>query len=139
MGSKAKVLIIDDDPDILSTTRLFLEARGFQVFTAPGPKEGMEQFEEEKPDVIVLDVMMPSSTEGFQWLLKLRQHPNAKLRNVPVIMLTSIHETTRLRFHEGDADESGEYLPAQAFFDKPVDPDELASKIKDLLADEALG
>lgn len=137
MGSKAKVLIIDDDPDILSTTRLFLEARGFQVVTAPGPKEGMEQFEEEKPDAIVLDVMMPNSTEGFQWLLKLRQHPDA--RNVPVIILTSIHETTRLRFHEGDADESGEYLPAQAFFDKPVDPDELASKIKDLLGDEAPG
>jgi len=139
MGSKAKVLVIDDDPDMLSTTRLFLEARGFQVFTASGPNEGRRQLEAEEPDVVVLDVMMPHSTEGFQWLLSIRQHPDAKLREVPVIMLTSIHETTRMRFHKGDSDETGDYLPAQAFFDKPVDPDELAAKIEALLADKDVG
>ncbi|MCL5103521.1 MAG: response regulator [Armatimonadetes bacterium] len=139
MGSNAKVLVVDDDPDMLGATRLFLEARGFRVVTAQSPGEGLRRLEEEEPDVVVLDVMMPNSTEGFQWLLRLRQHPDTKLREVPVIMLTSIHETTRMRFHEGDADETGDYLPAQAFFDKPVDPDLLAAKIETLLAGKSAG
>ena len=139
MAGKARVLVIDDDPDLLATTRLFLESRGYEVITAPGPAEGMRQLEIEKPDVVVLDVMMPHSTEGFQWLWKVRRHADLALREVPVIMLTSIHETTPLRFHEGDADETGDYLPAQAFFDKPVDPDELAAKIDALVSDKAAG
>ena len=139
MAGKARVLVIDDDPDVLATTQLFLESRGHEVLTAPGPAEGMRQLEIEKPDVVVLDVMMPHGTEGFQWLWSVRRHADAAVREVPVIVVTSIHETTPLRFHEGDADETGDYLPAQAFFDKPVDPDELAAKIEALLSDKAAG
>lgn len=139
MAGKARILVIDDDPDMLATTRLFLESRGHEVLTAAGPAEGMRQLEVEKPDVVVLDVMMPHSTEGFQWLWSVRRHADVALREIPVIVVTAIHETTRLRFHEGDADETGDYLPAQAFFDKPVDPDELVAKIETLVSSKATG
>jgi hypothetical protein len=56
------------------------------------------------------------------------------VRDVPVIVVSSIHGTTAFRFHPGDADESGEYLPVQAFLDKPIDPDQLAQKIESLLS-----
>lgn len=137
MAGKAKILVIDDDPDVLRSTRLFLESRGFEVLTAAGPDDGMSRLEEDEPDVVVLDVMMPSGIEGFQWLWKLRRHPDPVLSEVPVIVVTSIHDTTSLRFHEGDSDESGDYLPAQALMDKPVDPDALAAKIQSLLASRA--
>ncbi len=129
----AKVLVIDDDPDVLDATRLLLEKRGFEVLTAANPEEGFCRLQEGKPDVVVLDVMMPHGTEGFQWLWDIRRHMDPKIRDVPVIMLTSIHDTTRMRFHEGDADESGEYLPVQAFLDKPLDPDKLAAKVEAIL------
>lgn len=133
MDIKAKVLLIDDDQDILETTRLFLENRGYRVLTAADPEEGIRALEEGRPDLVVLDVMMPDRTEGFDWLSKLRHHSDAKLRELPVIVASSIHATTRMRFHEGDADETGSYLPAQAFLDKPIDPDKLAAKIQSLL------
>jgi DNA-binding response OmpR family regulator len=136
MAGKAKVLVIDDDPDVLATTRLFLESRGYEVVSAPGPEQGLRQLETEKPDVVVLDVMMPHSTEGFHWLWNVRRHADQAIREVPVIVVTSIHQTTSIRFHEGDADETGDYLPAQAFFDKPVDPDQLAAKIEALVREK---
>jgi len=132
--SNAKVLVIDDDPDMLTTTRSFLENRGFEVTTAADPEEGLRLLEEGKPDVVVLDIMMPHGTEGFHWLWEIRRHPDEAVRSAPVIVLSSIHDTTSLRFHEGDEDETGQYLPVQAFIDKPVDPNELAEKIESVLA-----
>jgi len=125
----ARILVIDDDPDVLDTTRLFLENRGFEVVTASDPDEGMRQAKDSKPDVIVLDVMMPHGTEGFHWLWKIRRHPDQELREKPIILVTSISGATGIHFKAGDADETGCYLPVQAFLDKPLDPDELAKAI----------
>lgn len=133
MAGKARVLVIDDDADVLATTRLFLESRGHEVLVAAGPEQGMQQLESGKPDVVVLDIMMPHSTEGFHWLWNVRRHPDKAIREVPVIVVSSIHQTTSMRFREGEADETGDYLPAQAFLDKPVDPDQLAAKIDALV------
>ena len=135
MADKVSVLVIDDDPDTLSTTQVMLESRGFEVATAASPDEGLRKLEEGKPDVVVLDIMMPHGIEGFQWLWNIRRHADAAVREVPVIVASSIHATTKTRFRAGDADESGDYLPVQGFFDKPVDPDELAAKITAVLSD----
>ncbi|OFX17123.1 MAG: hypothetical protein A2Z18_01255 [Armatimonadetes bacterium RBG_16_58_9] len=120
---------------MLSTTRLLLESRGFGVATAANGEDGMRKLEECRPDVVLLDVMMPDRTEGFHWLYALRRNSDEVIRSVPVIIVSSIHDTTDLRFHEGDSDETGNYLPAQGFLDKPVDPDELACKIELVLAE----
>jgi len=137
MSTKARVLVIDDDPDVLSTSRLFLQSRGFEVLTASDGEEGFKLAEQERPDVVILDVMMPHGTEGFQWVWRVRHHPDPALQKMPVIIVTSIHGTTDLRFHEGDSDETGNYLPVQGFLDKPVDPDELAGKIESVLTRSA--
>jgi two-component system alkaline phosphatase synthesis response regulator PhoP len=134
MPTKAKVLVIDDDPNVLRTTELALQYRGFEVITASNPQDGMQRLEEGRPDAVVLDVMMPSGIEGFQWLWKLRKHADESLREVPVIVVSGVHDTTEMRFHAGDSDETGDYLPAQAFLDKPVNPGLLIEKLKGLLA-----
>ena len=133
MADHPKVLVIDDDPDVLLTTRMFLESRDFDIVTAEGPDEGMRLLEQEKPDAVILDIMMPTGLEGFKWVWKIRRHSEPSLRDVPVIIVSSIHQTTPFRFHQGDADETGDYLPVQGFLDKPADPDQLAAKIRAVL------
>ena len=133
MEKKAKILVIDDDPDYLDTTKFFLLDRGYEVVTAASPDEGAKALEESRPDLVILDIMMPEGIEGFQWVSKIRHHRDESLRGVPIIVASSIHQTTGMRFGRGDSDESGDYLPVQAFLEKPLDPDQLAAKIEAIL------
>jgi len=134
VADNARVLVIDDDPDMLETTRLFLERRGYSVLTASSPEEGTRQITDGRPDVVVLDIMMPEGTEGFHWLWKLRKNADPAVREMPVIVVSSIGKAMGLEFKAGEADETGCYLPAQAFLDKPFDPDDLAAKIEAVLS-----
>jgi CheY-like chemotaxis protein len=128
----AKILIIDDDPDMVLATRLCLEGAGHEVVEAASGAEGLEMIKAEKPDLIVLDVMMDTTTEGFQLALKLRSpDPNSEYANykgIPILMLTSIHATAPTRVAPDQ-----DYLPVDAFVDKPIDPDDLVSKVDELL------
>lgn len=127
-----KILVIDDDPDIALATRLTLESGGYTVIEAHNSKDGLDRVLSEKPDLIVLDVMMDSPTAGFQTALALRSHdpdsPYADFRSVPILMLTSVHQTTPLRF---SPDES--FLPVDAFMDKPLVPEKFLAKVAELL------
>ena len=127
----AKILMIDDDPDIIMATRIPLEANGYEFYAANSSEEGLEKIKELKPDLIILDVMMETATEGFQLSLKLRDRsPDAEYaayNDIPILMLTAVHTTTPLRF-EPDKD----YLPVDAFLDKG-DPDKLLAKVEELL------
>ena len=128
----AKILMIDDDPDIVMATRIPLEASGYEFDVAYNSQEGLKKVKEVNPDLIILDVMMESATEGFHVSLKLRDRsPDseyAAYRDIPILMLTAVHTTTPLRF-QPDQD----YLPVDAFLDKGTDPDELLAKIAELL------
>ncbi len=130
---KPKILIIDDDPDMRLANRMCLEEAGYEVIEAINGTEGLEKVKSETPDLIVMDVMMDSTTEGFQTTLKLRSPaPDAEYaqyRDIPIIMLTAIHDTTSVRFGPDQ-----DYLPVDAFIDKPVNPDKLIPKVKELLA-----
>ena len=133
----AKILIIDDDPDIVYVTRMCLEEIGHEVIDAESGLEGLNKVEEEHPDLIILDVMMDTATEGFQLALKLR-NPDpksewAQYSKIPILMLTAIHSTTPLHF-EPDID----YLPVELFVDKPIDPEDLQSKVEWILSSEAV-
>jgi CheY-like chemotaxis protein len=127
-----KILIIDDDPDLVEVIRLTLEASGFQVFSAASGAEGLEKVKEVHPGLIVLDVMMDYTTEGFQVSLALRNpDPKAEYapyRDIPILMLTAIHSTTPLRFGPEQ-----DYLPVDDFVEKPIEPSELVAKIHELL------
>jgi CheY-like chemotaxis protein len=131
--AKGKILIIDDDPDIALVTRLCLEGAGYEAAEARSGARGLEMVKSYRPDLIVLDVMMETMTEGFQTALKLRspdpRSEYAEYRTIPIIMLTSIHSTTPVRFGPEE-----DYLPVDVFIDKPIDPDDLVRKIEELLA-----
>ena len=127
-----KILIIDDDDDLVYAMRLPLQAAGYQVFRAATGDEGLRKVKEVQPDLIILDVMMDTTTAGFQVSLALRR-PTANseyeaYRNIPILMLTAIHSTTPLRFAPDQ-----DYLPVDAFIEKPIEPDMLLAKVREYL------
>ncbi len=128
----AKILIVDDDPDMVLATRLCLEYAAHEVSSARNGEEAVRQLKADRPDLILLDVMMDTPTEGFQLALRLRSpDPGSDLtpfRNIPILIFTAIHATTPLRF-ESDQD----YLPVEGFVDKPLDPRILVEKVDTLL------
>lgn len=128
----AKILVVDDDPDIALATRLALESGGYDVIEARNPQEGLNKVKAEKPDLIVLDVMMDTATAGFQTALTLRsKDPSSEYRDyrdIPIIILTSIHSTTSVRFGPDQ-----DYLPVEAFIDKPIEPESFLKKVGELL------
>jgi CheY-like chemotaxis protein len=127
-----KVLVIDDDPDLVEVVRLVLEASGYQVFSAINGTRGLEMVKEIDPDIIILDVMMDYTTEGFQVTLALRSPDPASefvaYRDTPILMLTAIHSTTSLRFTPEE-----DYLPVDDFVEKPIEPADLVAKVEALL------
>ena len=136
MAEPVKVLVVDDDPDVVETIRLVLEKAKYEVQTASGPKEAFTRLETFHPSLILLDVMMPDGTEGFQFVWKLRNEYPPELAGVPIIILSAIHDTTKLRFYPDQTDgtyEPGEFLPVQDFIDKPAEPQVLLSKIEAVL------
>jgi DNA-binding response OmpR family regulator len=128
-----KILIIDDDDDLVHALRLPLEAAGYKVSRAASGTEGLKKVKEVSPDLIILDVMMDTTTEGFHVSLALRS-PDARSEykaysKVPILMLTSIHASTSLRFGPDK-----EYLPVDAFVEKPIEPAELLKKVREYLS-----
>jgi CheY-like chemotaxis protein len=128
-----RILVIDDDPDLVEVIRLILEADGYQVFSAINGAQGLQQVKEINPDLIILDVMMDYTTEGFQVSLALRSpdptSEYAAYRDIPILMLTAIHSTTPLRFTPEE-----DYLPVDDFVEKPLEPADLVAKVEALLA-----
>ena len=131
----AKILMIDDDPDVILAISIPLEAAGYEFYSASNGKEGLEKVKEMSPDLIILDVMMDTATEGFQTSIKLRNPaPDAEFadhRETPILMLTSVHTTTPLRFTPDE-----DYLPVDAFMEKSAGPDEVLAKVKELLGED---
>lgn len=131
----ARILIIDDDPDIVLAVRMCLEAEGYEVIEANSGAQGIGMIKAGRPDLIILDVMMETKTEGFQMALKLHSpDPTSEFvefKDIPILMLTAIHSTTPLRF-EPDID----YLPVELFVDKPIELEDLVGKVEWLLGQE---
>lgn len=129
-----KILVVDDDPDTVEVIRMVLEAADYTVVSAANGQEGLRRVVEEEPDLIILDVMMDSTTEGFQISLELRspdpESPYAAYSDIPILMLTAIHTTTPLRFAP-DSD----YLPVDDFVEKPISPKDLLAKVQALVED----
>ncbi len=137
MSEPAKILMVDDDRDLVTTLGMVLEQAGYRVVSAPDAEQGMVQAEAERPDLILLDIMMPNATEGFHFVWKLRRRTEAYFQKVPVVVLSAIHSTTDLRFYPDSGDgtyRAGEFLPVQDFVDKPVDPTQLLERIGRALA-----
>ena len=129
-----RILIVDDDADQRLSIRLPLEAAGYKVYEASGYDQGLSAIKEIKPHLIVLDVMMDTTTAGFQFALTIhgpdRKSEYNEYAKTPIVMLTAIHSTTPLRF---SPDEN--YLPVETFLEKPVDSKVLLAAVHKHLGD----
>ena len=120
-----RILIVDDDPDIVEAGKLVLEREGFEVDGAASRAEGLAKLEETKPDLMILDVMMEEPDDGLNMARELRR----KGHTLPIIMLTSVNAAMGLNI---DKDE--EMVPVDDFKTKPVEPATLVATVKELLA-----
>ena len=128
MAQEKTILIVDDDPDIVESTRVVLESAGYNVMAAANSAEAVDQIEKRTPDLILLDIMMADPTEGFHLSYKLRQDP--VYSNIPIIIVSGISEKTGFNF---SSEKETDYIKADDFLDKPVSPQTLLSKIAALL------
>ena len=122
MSSKSKILIVDDDPDALETMAAILETRDYQVLTALSGLEGINKAVKEKPDLIMMDVMMPE-LDGFATCKMIKE--NEEIKDIPVILLTGKELVGVM--------EKGFAAGAKEFMIKPIDWDRLFLKIKKLI------
>ncbi|MCF7807650.1 MAG: response regulator [Candidatus Marinimicrobia bacterium] len=121
-----KVLIIDDDFDLVEAMRITLEAAGFEVVDAQDGESGLAMIKSEAPNLVILDVMMSAMDEGFHVAYKIRE--DESIKDTPIVMLTAVGNQTGFQFDPGkDAD----FLPVDTFLDKPVNPKKLVDVVRE--------
>ena len=125
----SKILIIDDDPDIVEAMKVVLESKDYEADAAYSGKEGLKKMKAQKPDLVILDVMMETGDKGFDVARFIKKHKAYK--NIPILMLTAIKEKTGLDFKKEAGDDT--WLPVDDYCEKPLKPDELIKKIEGLL------
>ncbi|OQX86896.1 hypothetical protein B6D60_05250 [candidate division KSB1 bacterium 4484_87] len=135
MSQDAKVLIIDDDEDFRISMRTLLESKNYQVAEADSGKQGLEKIKTEKPDVILLDIMMETMDEGYllNQLIKF-QKQYEDFRDIPVFMVSSIQEDPLSRFPKaaGNVD----MITPDHYFSKPVDIPKFLETLEKVLQDK---
>lgn len=128
----AKVLIIDDDQDIIDSLTLVLEASGYEVHAKPDVEDVVQAVMDVHPDAVILDIMFPEDPQaGFTAARELAQ--SERVRHIPVLLLSAVNVRSNLAFGFSEADISDDFMPVQAFLDKPVEPKVLLAKLKELL------
>ncbi len=121
----ARILIVDDDPDVVEAVQLCLAQKQHEVSTAFTRQEGYASFKQVKPDLVILDVMMEQPDDGMVLARQLRKDGFQG----PIFMLTNINQVTGMDFGKDE-----EILPVDDFQQKPIDPQVLLSKVSELLA-----
>ena len=120
----ARILIVDDDPDIVFTIGLFLKKAQHEVLSASNREDGMKAIEQQNPDLIILDVMMEQPDDGIAMAQELRWQGN----ETPILMLTSVARVTGFAY-----DQDQELVPVDAFHEKPIQPETLLATVEQLL------
>ncbi len=118
-----KILVVDDDRDFIKITKMILQSKNYEVITASNGEAGLEAMRREKPDLVILDIMMSYILEGLDTRRQMAADPN--LKDIPVIMSTSLTGERVQRSLPSD-----EYVPDSAWLHKPIDPDKLLEQVK---------
>ena len=126
--SKKKILVVDDDQDYGDALRIVLENNGYEVNHVLNIRDGQKALEGEKPNLIILDVMMDRHTDGFDLCYNLK-HDKA-CRTIPIMMVTAVTEKTGFKF---SPETDGEYLEADAYVAKPIPVVELLSRVNKMI------
>jgi CheY-like chemotaxis protein len=128
VSKKAKILLVDNDVDIVDLNKAVLKNNNYEVVEAFSGSEGLEKAKTEKPDLIVLDLMMEKHDSGFTFAKTLKADPEFK--NIPVLMLTSVADATGFEFSQR---KDGYWMKTDNYLKKPVTPDRLLEEINKLL------
>jgi len=123
-----KILIVDDDPDLVEAVSIILESKGYEVVAAYDGVEGLKKARSENPDLIVLDVMMPNK-DGYEVCKELKA--DEKYRAIPILLLTAVVENIPSSKY---TQQMGMETEADDYVDKPVEPDELVKRVEALIA-----
>jgi CheY-like chemotaxis protein len=130
MNNRAKILIVDDDPDIIKATTRVLESQGYRVIAALNGEECLERIREEKPDLIILDLLMPK-LDGFGVCRELRENVEyAEYSDIPILIATAVREESSRRRYEL---ETGIDLKVNDYVEKPTRPLDLLHRVEKLL------
>ncbi len=125
----AGILIIDDDPDIVEAMRVVLNSKGHKVTSAKSGAEGLKKIKLEKPDLVILDVMMETMDKGFDVARAIKNDEDTK--GIAILMLTAVKDRMGLDFKKEAGDET--WLPVDDYMEKPLKPQELLEKVEKLL------
>jgi two-component system response regulator VicR len=127
MERQPKLLVVDDDPDILDAITTILGTQPYTIDTARDGVECLDKVREDIPDLIILDLLMPRK-DGFAVVRELRENP--KYAKVPILILTSVREDASRRRYEL---ETGLAMDVQDYVEKPISPMDLLDRVKALL------
>ena len=133
MAKQAKILVVDDDPDIREAISAVLEAHSHQVIMACDGEEGLSKLKDERPDLMILDLLMPKM-DGFAVLKEVQDPRRSKYSNIPILILTSVKEDASRRRYEL---ETGLELNFDDYVEKPIDPSTLVVRVSKLLVKRA--
>ena len=125
----SKILVVDDDPDILDAVALILESQGYEVVTARDGIEGLANLKAKQPDLMILDLMMPRM-DGFAVCKELQDPRWSKYKDIPILILTSVREEASRRRYEL---ETGLALDVDDYVEKPMSPDVLLERVSTLI------
>lgn len=117
-----KILVVDDDPDFVAITSRILEAAGHKVWAAANGAGALSAMHQEKPDLVLLDIMMSTILDGLSVSEEMRA--DEELKGIPIIMISSIAETAHAALFPTD-----EYVHMDAWITKPVQPEDLLNKV----------
>jgi CheY-like chemotaxis protein len=127
MDAGRKILVIDDDPIFVKSTTAVLQSRGYQVDSAQNAEEALAKMSQERPDLVLLDVMMDWVLEGVT--ISQEMMSQKELQRVPIIMITSIRDSEYRGLFPQD-----QYLHINSWLDKPCSPDKLLSEVEKTFA-----
>ena len=130
-----KILVVDDDPDMRDAITIILESRGYQIVTAQDGVEGLANLKAERPDLMMLDLLMPKM-DGFAVLKELQDARWAKYRDIPILILSSVREEASRRRYEL---ETALTLEVDDYVEKPIAPDVLLERVEKLLKKKKSG
>ena len=122
-----KILLVDDDIDLLEQHKIILEAKGFNIITAENVEEGFSLFKKEKPDAAIIDLIMEEHDSGFILCHKIKRDPHGK--SIPVFILTSATYVTGFKFG-ASTNEEKEWIECDAILNKPIVEVELLKKLE---------
>ena len=127
--NKKKILIIDDDPSFLEICSAILEEYNYQVDTASSSKEGLEKLVSERPDLLLLDIMMATMDEGLNFATSIRQSEN--LSKIPIMIVSAQPDAEK--GYQRSVEKEMEWISADMFMEKPINPQDLIHNVRLLI------